>query len=63
MNREDADMLLMYYLSLVFWLVPSILVGHAVHSGWIGVAIFIAAIILQTWISGIAYLIKEGASK
>ncbi|GAC46162.1 hypothetical protein PLO_1634 [Pediococcus acidilactici NGRI 0510Q] len=39
---------------------PATLIGHVVHSGLIGVAIFIAAIISQTWISGIAYLIKGG---
>ncbi|WP_276318531.1 hypothetical protein [Pediococcus acidilactici] len=44
-------------------MLPAVLIGHAVHSGLIGVAIFITAIILQTWISGIAYLIKEGARK
>lgn len=58
MNREDADMLLMYYFSLVFWLVPSILVGHAVHSGLIGISIYVGAVIIQTWISGITYLIR-----
>lgn len=58
MNREDADMLLMYYFSLVFWLVPSILVGYAVHSGLIGISIYVGAVIIQTWISGITYLIR-----
>ena len=50
---------ILWYFSCVFWLLPAVLIGHAVHSGWIGIAIFIAAIILQTWISGIAYLIRE----
>lgn len=53
-------MFLLWYFSCVFWLFPAVLIGHAVHSGLIGVAIFIAAFIIQTWISGIAYLIKGG---
>lgn len=52
-------MFILWYFSCVFWLLPAVLIGHAVHSGLIGVAIFIAAFILQTWISGIAYLIRE----
>lgn len=51
-------MFMLWYFSCVFWLLPATLIGHVVHSGLIGVAIFIAAIISQTWISGIAYLIK-----
>lgn len=53
-------MFILWYFSCVFWLLPATLIGHVLHSGLIGVAIFIAAIILQTWISGIAYLIKGG---
>lgn len=52
-------MFMLWYFSCVFWLLPAVLIGHAVHSGIVGIAIFIAAIILQTWISGIAYLIRE----
>lgn len=52
-------MFILWYFSCVFWLLPAVLIGYAVHSELIGVAIFIAAIILQTWISGIAYLIRE----
>ena len=52
-------MFLLWYFSCVFWLLPAVLIGHAVRSGIVGVAIFITAIILQTWISGIAYFLKE----
>lgn len=52
-------MFMLWYFSCVFWMLPAVLIGHAVHSGIVGIAIFIAAIILQTWISGIAYLIRE----
>ncbi len=52
-------MFLLWYFSCVLWLFPAVLIGHVAHSGLIGVAIFIAAFILQTWISGIAYLIRE----
>jgi hypothetical protein len=52
-------MFLLWYLSCVLWLFPAVLIGQELHSETIGVAIFIAAFILQTWISGIAYLIRE----
>lgn len=51
-------MFILWYFSCVFWLLPAVLIGQELHSEMIGVAIFIAAIILQTWISGIAYLIR-----
>jgi len=55
---------LIYFKLWVFpwslWLLPAVLIGCALHSELIGVAIFISAIILQMWISGIAYLIKGG---
>lgn len=53
-------MFILWYFSCVFWLLPAVLIGHELHSGLIGVAIFIVAFIVQTWISIIAYLIKGG---
>lgn len=53
-------MFILWYFSCALWLLPAMLIGYALHSELIGVAIFIAAIILQMWISGIAYLIKGG---
>lgn len=52
-------MFILWYFSCALWLLPAVLIGCALHSELIGVAIFIAAFILQTWISGIAYLIRE----
>ena len=51
-------MLLLWYFSCALWLLPAVLIGCALRSELIGVAIFIASIILQMWISGIAYLIN-----
>ncbi len=53
-------MLILWYFSCALWLLPAVLIGCALHSDLIGVAIYISAIILQMWISGIAYLIKGG---
>lgn len=53
-------MFMLWYFSCVFWLLPAVLIEHVLHSGSIGVAIYMAALIIQTWISGIAYLIKGG---
>ncbi len=51
-------MFILWYFSCALWLLPAVLIGCALHSELIGVAIFIASIILQMWISGIAYLIN-----
>lgn len=53
-------MFILWYFSCALWLLPAVLIGYALHSELIGLAIFISAIILQMWISGIAYLIKGG---
>lgn len=51
-------MFILWYFSCALWLLPAVLIGCALHSDLIGVAIYISAIILQMWISGIAYLIR-----
>lgn len=53
-------MFILWYFSCVFWLLPAVIIGCALNSDLIGVAFYISAIILQMWISGIAYLIKGG---
>ena len=50
---------LLCYCSWVAWIIPATMIGVNFHSGWIGLASYIAAFIIQFWICVIANFAKE----
>ncbi|WP_157059748.1 hypothetical protein [Pediococcus stilesii] len=52
-------MFYLWYFSAVAWIMPSVLIGYGLHNGIIGWGIYIAAVIIQTWVSVISWQIKE----
>ncbi|QDZ69529.1 hypothetical protein [Pediococcus pentosaceus] len=52
-------MVLLCYCSWVAWILPATMIGYNFHNGWIGLASYIAAFIIQFWICVIANFAKE----
>jgi hypothetical protein len=60
---EVNKMIYLWYFTIVAWIVPCVLVGTGLHNGLIGFGMFIAAVIIQTWVCAIAYLLRETKRK
>lgn len=52
-------MVLLSYCSFVVLILPATMIGVNFHNGWIGLASYIAAFIIQFWICVIANFAKE----
>lgn len=52
-------MFLLEYFSLVVLILPATMIGVNFHNGWIGLASYIAAFIIQFWVCVIANFAKE----
>lgn len=52
-------MFLLEYFSFVVLILPATMIGVNFHNGWIGLASYIAAFIIQFWVCVIANFTKE----
>lgn len=56
-------MFYLWYFSAVAWIISSTLIGYGLHNGMIGWGVYIAALIVQTWVVIISWQISENGRK
>lgn len=56
-------MFILWYFSCVLWALPATLLGVGVHNGYLGFALYLGALLLQSWISALSFQLREMLKK